>query len=123
MIEVYLVSQQSCKACKIKNDLDTYYKMIQCNCIDIVERKIGGKVFDIVLDDEGLLKENPIPSMIEKNGRIMLVGNLLICHHDNNGNLTSLDKEDKDLIEKNIIPIIYKGKYLRVVKGDYNYEI
>lgn len=33
-----------------------WYRLIKCNLIDIVSRKIGGRYYDIILDDEGLFK-------------------------------------------------------------------
>ena len=119
MINAYLISTQTCKALEIKNDLEEFYKLVDCGCIDIVERKIGNKIYDIVCDDEGLLKMNSNPSMIDKKGNIMLVGNLLICHHDEDGNLTSLEKGDVENIENNIIPVLHRGRYLRIVRGEY----
>ena len=38
---------------EIEESLAGYYDAIQCCCITIVSRKIGGHRFDIVADDEG----------------------------------------------------------------------
>lgn len=59
--------------------LGDYYKYIGCRCIDIVNRKIGDKRFEIICDDEGLFVENPKTSAITQSGRPLLVGNLLIA--------------------------------------------
>jgi len=76
------------------NDLDKMYELLDCRCIDIVTRKIGGKWFDIVCDDEGLFHEPQKISAVDKNGQPMLVGNLIFAHHDADGNLTGLDEND-----------------------------
>ena len=60
-----------------KPDLQFFDKKIGCDLIDIAVRKIDGKEFNIVLDEEGLLKEDPIVSAIDGNGDPMLVGNLM----------------------------------------------
>lgn len=73
--------------------LDDLYGILNCSTIDIVVRTIGGKPFDIVCDDEGLLKENPIVTAISEKGDHMLVGNLFICNH-NKDRLASLNDDD-----------------------------
>lgn len=35
------------------SELDDYYKWIGCENIDITSRKIGGRIYDIICDDEG----------------------------------------------------------------------
>lgn len=78
--------------------LDEYYKLLNCRSIDIVQRKIGGKHYDIICDDEGLLFEDWKPAMaiVDENSEIkqLLAGNLFIVLNDNQGNLRSLTKED-----------------------------
>lgn len=36
--------------------LQEWYRLIKCDLIDIVSRKIGGRYYDIIVDDEGLFK-------------------------------------------------------------------
>lgn len=43
----------------ITDELETYYKLCQCTCIDIVTRKIGKTPYSIVCDDEGLFVDSP----------------------------------------------------------------
>ena len=83
----------------IQDNLDTFYKVIKCDTIDIVRRKIGKKYYNIICDDEGLLKEKSI-ALMEKEHREILVGNLIITGlEDKNGELTSLtEKEQTDII-------------------------
>lgn len=40
----------------IENSLDGYYKALDCDIIDITMRTVGNKRYDIICDDEGLLK-------------------------------------------------------------------
>ena len=85
------------------NTLEDYYRMIGCDCIDIVTRKIGRKVYDIIVDDEGLLKSDPIISAIDDFGRVMLVGSMIICGlADAEGELTDLSDNDIRYIKKRI---------------------
>lgn len=83
--------------------LEDYYKLIGCRCIDIVTRRIGRKVYDIIIDDEGLLTDDPIISAIDDLGRVMLVGNLIICGTaDAEGELRDLDLTDIKYIRKRV---------------------
>lgn len=91
-----MVKQVECQ------DLDDFYKYLKCSCFDIARRKIGGKYYDIFVDDEGLLKEGFIVSAIDSKGNAMLVGNLIFANHDAEGNTTSLSEEDIANISNNI---------------------
>jgi hypothetical protein len=97
---------------EIPKDLNGYYKLLGCNTIDITRRKIGGKYYDIICDDEGLFKETVMVSAVDGSGSAMLVGKLLICNHDENGNEASLTQDDILNIEANICRRVF-------VKGDY----
>lgn len=87
------------------NGLDDYYKYIGCRCIDIVRRNIGGKYFEIIIDDEGWLVNHPIPSAIDKYGEVMLVGNLLIAGGD------VVDGEFTGITDSEIIHILQNGYF------------
>lgn len=82
------------KKATIAANLDSYYKVLDCDCIDIVGRSLGPYAFDVICDDEGLLKSGARVSAISPEGNPMLVGNLFFCHHDEEGNLTSLNPEE-----------------------------
>lgn len=85
------------------NGLDDYYKLIGCTTIDIANRGIKGKRFDIIADDEGTFVENPKISAIDDMGQPMLVGNLIICGEaDKEGEMTDLSDDDIKHIKENI---------------------
>lgn len=84
------------------NDLADYYKYLDCRVFDITRRKVGEKIFDIFVDDEGLLKDNPIPTAFTSDFEVALVGNLLFANHDAEGNTTSLSDEDIECIINNL---------------------
>lgn len=92
----------TCELTTIKDDLETFYNLIGCRCIDIVQRRFNGVIFDIVLDDEGLLKadetgELPVSWWQEKGYTPSyegLFGVLLLCHSDDQGNLTDATIDD-----------------------------
>ena len=74
--------------------LNEYYRLLNCSRIDITSRNVGGIEYDIIADDEGMLKENPIVSALDPEGQPALVGNLLFCKYDGEGGETSLSDDD-----------------------------
>ena len=87
------------------NELEDFYEHLECGCMDVANRKIGNKRFDIWVDDEGLLKDSPIISAVSiTDGEVvpMLAGNLIIANHDLEGNTTSLSDEDIEMILEHV---------------------
>lgn len=83
--------------------LDEYYRLINCDTIDIATRFINGKLFDFIVDDEGLLKDEVYISAVDKSYEPMLAGNLLIVNGcDDDGELVSLTDNDIEHILDNI---------------------
>ena len=59
---------------------ETFHKLLKCNTIDIVRRGILTNYYQIIVDDEGLFRENRKVSAISlSKGYCPLVGNLIIC--------------------------------------------
>lgn len=87
------------------NELEDFYEHLECGCMDVANRKIGSKRFDIWVDDEGLLKDSPIISAVSiTDGEVvpMLAGNLIIANHDLEGNTTSLSDADIKMILEHV---------------------
>ena len=106
------------------NGLGDYYNLIGCDYVDIIHRRIGDVEVEIVLDDEGLLVENPKPSGISVDGTPMLFGNLLIASGrvTEEGELTELTEEEIDEIMDNVATIttsVYKEPYPAFIEMDY----
>lgn len=106
------------------NTLADYYKLIGCRCIDIIHRRIGDVEVEIVLDDEGLLVENPKPSGISVDGTPVLFGNLLIASGrvTDDSELTELTEEEVDEIMDNVATIttsIYTEPYPAFIEVDW----
>lgn len=90
---------------EITDDLQVFYKEINCTCVDIISRKIGKKCYDIIVDDEALLKENICISgmMVDfSKGREELYGKILIVRSDDEGNLEGLSDDDVTEILKSV---------------------
>ena len=83
--------------------LQDYYKLIGCKWVEIVTRKIGRKFYDVICDEEGTFVDDPLISAIDDLGRVMFVGNLIICGlADEEGELTDLTSNDIKYIKKRI---------------------
>jgi hypothetical protein len=84
----------------IENTLSAFYDEIGCQFIEIVKTKIRGKYYNVVCDEEGLNKENPIPTVLTaRNPYEKIVGTVIITGvEDEHGDLTSLTDEDIDNI-------------------------
>ena len=93
------VENETVRVVEIPDELDSFYKILNCDCIDIVVRAIGGrcrKKFNIVCDDEALLKNAPRISAIDNLGNVQLCGNLFIVGGTVvDSNLTSLNEYDE----------------------------
>lgn len=88
---------------EVVKSLEDMYREIGCNTIDIATRKVGGKWFDFIIDDEGLLKPDPRVSAIyinEEDGvcEPALFGTLIVCSHDEAGNTTDISLDDHMLL-------------------------
>ena len=92
---------------KDDNHLEQFYRLIGCRCIDIAVRKVGETYYNVVLDDEGLLVEDPITSAIDHQHHGMLAGNLVIFGMDEQTmDLAPLTDDDVRNIRKNLMVAI-----------------
>ena len=107
--------------CKELND---FYREIGCDCIDIARRTVGGKMFDIFVDDEGLLKADAgdrISAIAEEDGKLspQLVGTLVFANHDAAGNTTDLTLDDTMLIASRVKRIVIENRETGEKRANY----
>ena len=105
VIYLNVADNQPPEARQIKDYLQTYYDLIECNAINIVRRKIGKRYFRIVCDDEGALMDCAKISAISNLGEVRLVGNLIICAGDvtENEDLIGLTDDQAEYVKQHII--------------------
>lgn len=101
--------------CSTPNSLKSYYKILQCDTIDIISARFGPYVLDVFCDDEALLKNSFTVSAVDENHKPILVGNLFIASHDEEGNTISLEKEHIDYILKRCVLLVIQGGKVRSV--------
>lgn len=82
--------------------LQEWYRLIGCRLIDITTRSIGGKVYDIITDDEALLKPPAIPTAINTDEKPRLFGNYIVCNCNDAGEETGLTSDDIKRITRRI---------------------
>lgn len=111
-LHCFILNPKETRVADIGRDLDSWYAALSENgpTVDMVEfatRRVGGRVFTFIVDEEGLFKNQPIVTAFDGNGNPMLVGSMIICW-----------PSDHDLTEDDIA-------HLRshVTKGVYGWQL
>lgn len=73
--------------------LNEYYRVIGCQCIDMVPIDVDGYSYDVVCDDEGLFRNPMVPTLFISEERV-LCGNLAFVKVDAEGYTVGLDRDD-----------------------------
>lgn len=84
----------------IRENNNLFYKLLNCNSLEVVTAKIAGIPVRIICDEEFLFKDPFIPSAVTPDCVGVLYGNLIICGYDivGEGYLTGLSESDCRLI-------------------------
>lgn len=91
-----------------------FYRLINCDLIDITCREINGKRYDIICDDYSLVRDEVKFSAVTSYGIPVLAGNLIITGEANtNGDQTDLQPQDI----KHLLDNIHKVRTLKYPKG------
>lgn len=108
LIDVY--GDRGCNELVFHDTLENIYKILDVETSDVAVRKIGNFTYDIICDDEGLLKDS-LPSAVTEKDEVQLVGNLLLVNHDEEGNFTSLTDEQIEDLGKHLVMAMmaYRG--------------
>ena len=73
--------------------------LLDASFFDVTTVSLGGVLFTVYVDDEGLLKDNPIPMAFDSGDlRPMLAGNLLIMQNDDAGDNRDLTEFEVSII-------------------------
>lgn len=86
----------------VRKELDAYYGLLGCSCIDIANWGVGDKRFDIICDDEALLKEGTVASALDRHGRPMLFGPIFVVKFDGAQDETDLTQGEQELVLSNV---------------------
>ena len=111
------VINQEVKVVDVANDIHEWYKMLNCQMVEMPERQIGGKYFTIICDEEGLLKSDPTIAAVNDRCEVMLVGNILIFNMDyEEGDIEDLTEDDIKHIQKYVQPMVVQNKITGMLK-------
>lgn len=100
---------------EVEGCLDSYYNLLGCDMIEIVSRKIGNYNYEIICDEEGLLKDKAIVSAFSIDGDPMLVGNLFVVAYEGMGELRSLTDDEIDNLKHNICAAIKPDRFYPIL--------
>jgi len=108
-----------------KEPLEIAYQVMDCSTVDVVRNvRIGTHIYDILVDDEGLYRDNPKPSAKCSNAKQVLYGNIIVLNADDNeGNWSSLTKKDIDNIQENIFVLRHNETNEETPILEYSYNI
>lgn len=62
----YLIDGEKSRPIEIEDDLEEFYKLLNCRTIDIITRPIAGKAYDFIIDDEGRIDGKPAHAVYYK---------------------------------------------------------
>jgi hypothetical protein len=112
-MKAILIKNHQLEVVEMEDELEEYYRLLECETIDVISRYVGGIHFNFVVDDEGLLNQhkNDVEGFgVDDENRIgeMLYGNILVLgfHDDphdeeeNYGEIESLCSYEIDVIKK-----------------------
>ena len=114
-IKVFLIDTKKREAGvkEINCDFESYEEAIHANYYTVVGIKIEDQEFTCIVDEEGLLKKNLVPSIISTDNaptnpqtHVEIVGSCFICNTketDDGAMETSLTSSQIKLIEKHIV--------------------
>ena len=111
MLAVFVDVYDRCavKKIRVNDNLEDFYRLLNCDYVDMVTRWIAGMEYVIICDDEALLKGDVRPSAI--NGRdVMLYGNLLVVADGGAGEIRGLTDFEAVHVMQNRVWIGIEGK-------------
>ena len=99
---------------EVARELGEYYRLIGCDCIDIVMEQIGGVLVNVVVDDEGLLKDDPRLAIWRQDGG--LYGSVLVLGFDRDEmDVRGLTEDEMRTVEGNVRKVMFADGTVRQV--------
>lgn len=95
--------------------LETYHKLIGCDCVDIVRRYVGGLPLFVVVDGEGLLRPNRVGGIALDNEEILAGNILLFGISDDCTDFRGLTDQEVEAIEDNVTNALFEDSSIGCV--------
>lgn len=119
MGRILLYDGEELQEIDINLEWEEMVKAIGCDYMDIVTRKIGDRFFDIVCDDEFLLREQPSVDRItvmDPNMDTVLMGKVLFTTSNYGGETLPLSDDDVKTIEDALRHVFFEtGETIKVI--------
>lgn len=91
------------KVIEMEDTLPNLYREIACDTIDIITFTLFNRFFTCVLDDNGKIygQDTITACFVRQDGRLadVVLGNLLLCHANEEGELTDFLDDERGIIE------------------------
>jgi len=101
-------SRGSVEVMDIEMELEVYYDLLHCSTIDIVVRKIDGKSYAIICDDEATFVPMPKVSAVSRSMDMQMYGSLIVCAL-NERRYTDEGDDYRDLTDSEVMSILRRG--------------
>lgn len=100
--------------------LNDFYRFMECDLIDIMCMPIGGKYYDIIVDEEFLFDSELVTTVVDKKGNTIAYGNIIVLGDGSEtGTSPSLTTDDIQNIRRHLYPVTHKnGKHGKVLVVD-----
>ena len=82
-------------------------KLCGCKYVEEAHRRIGGRAYTIICDEDGKLKSNKT-SALDPDNNLALVGNLLVFKLSANNKLEGLDDSDISIIRNYVADVTFR---------------
>lgn len=108
------------KIIETDGELEHIYQLLRCSYIDIAYRSVAGRAFDIIIDDAGFCQEDVKITAVDRDREPQLAGNLIFCHHNEDGSMVGLSNEDIDHLLGHILLAVEQKEHPRhwIAMGD-----
>lgn len=109
-MKAYFVNAKTneCGPVDIDAARETYHKLLDCDCVDIVARYVGRFPFYIVVDGEGLLKPNRVGGVALDNDEILAGNILLFGISSDRTDFRDLTEQELEVIDNNVVGVLFE---------------
>lgn len=101
MIKGIHIGKTGYEVLEIDGSLESLYQVCKCDLIDVAYVSVKGKQFDIVCDDEGLLKDDIFCKVYSVKYGALIVGDVFVCTHKDS-DFASLSDSEIELVKSRI---------------------
>lgn len=98
-----------------RGGIDTFMGMIHADCLEMVTAWVGERMYNIICDSEGRIKER-FPSAVDTEGGVVLVGSLIIVGVGGH----QISHDDVEYLRRHIFIATVSGRFCETDITDGN---